>query len=151
MKNLCHILFIALFLWTGQVFAQTPDKLVEEVRKAAAEACVTVTYSMTLKVDGVLIQDEGTVIAQDDMWCLKGQSMEIYTGSEGTWILHPESREAMVEPGWSYDDLEAFYLAASKSGEDLSIRILSKDFDDKRPVSQFVPVLGLDWIVTDLR
>lgn len=152
MKKAAVIFAMALCLLAGNLFAQTSDSLMEEVRSAAKDACVTMTYSMSAKVDDVCIEDKGTVVAQDDLWCLKGKTIEIYTCSEGTWILHPESKEAMVEPKWTYDDLESFYrtLMAS-SGNDVDVVILSKSRSEKRPVSFFVPETGHDWVVTDLR
>lgn len=146
------ILPLILSLAAGIASAQTPDRLVEDIRSAAADACVTVTYSLNAKVDDVRIEDEGTVVAQDDIWCLKGETIEIYTCADGTWILHPESKEAMVEPKWTYDDLESFYRSlVSSSANDLDVKVVSKTVSEKRPVSYFKPQTGNDWVVTDLR
>ena len=132
--------------------AQTPERLVEEVRSSAAEACVTVEYSLNAEVDDVRIEDRGMVVAQDDLWCLKGESVEIYTCADGTWILHPESKEAMVEPKWTYEDLDSFYRTIlSSSGNDLDLKVVSKTLSAKKPVAYFVPETGDEWVVTDLR
>lgn len=136
----------------GTVSAQTPERLVEKVRSNAADACVTVTYSLKAKVDDVIIEDNGTVIAQDDLWLLNGQTIDIHTCADGTWILHPESKEAIVEPKWTYDDLSAFYMTLlSSSGNDVDVVVLSEDVSEKKPVSYFAPEVGRDWVVTDLR
>lgn len=150
-----YISILMLFLLSpaGRVSAQTPEKLVSDIRSAAVDACVTVSYSLNARVDDVKIEDEGTVVAQDDLWCLKGESVHIYTASDGTWIMHLDSKEAMVEPKWTYADLEAFYktLLSASSGNDVSIKVLSLTKSDKKPVSYFIPETGDDWIVTDLR
>ena len=67
--------------------------------------------------------------------------------------MHLDSKEAMVEPKWTYADLEAFYktLLSASSGNDVSIKVLSLTKSDKKPVSYFIPETGDDWIVTDLR
>lgn len=152
MRRLNVILAFALSVLAGNLSAQTSDRLIEEVRSAAKDACVTLTYSMNAKVDDVSIEDEGTVVAQDDLWCLKGKTIEIYTCQDGTWILHPESKEAMIEPKWTYDDLGSFYSSlVSSSGNDLDVTILSISRSEKKPVSFFIPETGQDWVVTDLR
>ena len=67
MKNLLHILVSLMLLSAVSLSAQTPEKLVAEIRTAAADACVTVSYVLDAKVDDVKIADEGTVLAQDDL------------------------------------------------------------------------------------
>lgn len=151
--KLISLSLLCLSLATGISSAQTPDRLVEDIRSAAVDACVTVKYTLKAKVDDARIEDEGTVTAQDDLWCLKGQEIEIYTGTEGTWILHPESKEAMIEPKWTYGDLETFYrtLLSSSPDNDVDVVVLSEARSEKKPVEYFVPETGDDWIVTDLR
>lgn len=153
MKNLLHILVSFMLLSAVSLSAQTPEKLVAEIRTAAADACVTVSYVLDAKVDDVKIADEGTVVAQDDLWCLKGEAVQVYTAPDGTWILHLESKEAMVEPKWTYDDLQAFYktIVSAASGNGVSVKIVSKTESEKRPVAYFTPDLDDEWIVTDLR
>lgn len=146
------ILAFVLPVLVGNLSAQTSDSLIEEVRSAAKDACITLTYSLNAKVDDVSIEDKGTVVAQDDLWYLKGKTIEIYTCPDGTWILHPESKEAMIEPKWTYDDLESFYTRlVSSSGNDVDVMILSKSLSEKKPASFFIPETGQDWVVTDLR
>ena len=146
------ILAFVLPVLAGNLSAQTSDSLIEEVRSAAKDACITLTYSLNAKVDDVSIEDKGTVVAQDDLWYLKGKTIEIYTCPDGTWILHPESKEAMIEPKWTYDDLESFYGSlVSSSGNDVDVTILSRSRSEKKPVSFFIPETGQDWVVTDLR
>lgn len=137
----------------GNAFAQTPDKLVQEVMTDAREACVTVGYALSAVIDEVSIKDEGSVVAQGESWVLKGRNVEIYTNEEGTWILGLESKEAMVEPKWTYDDLEAFYrtLMSAADGNNVSVRILSKTLSEQKPASYFKPVTDDEWVVTDLR
>jgi hypothetical protein len=108
-RPLLHILLFVLSVPAGIASAQVNDRLIEEIIAAASDACVTMTYSLDAKVNEVKVCDRGTVVAQDDLWCLKGDTLEIYTCQDGTWILYPESREAMIEPRWTYDDLKAAY------------------------------------------
>lgn len=149
------ILFVVAFLSlaAGYASAQTPDRLVQEVMEDAREACVTVKYTLSAVIDEVRIDDEGAVVAQGESWVLKGRNVEIFTNAEGTWILSPESREAMVEPKWTYDDLEAFYktLLSAATGNNVSVKIISKTVSEQKPASYFIPVTGNDWVVTDLR
>lgn len=151
-RNLLNILSAVLILSAGAVSAQTPDRIVEDIRAAAEDAFVSVSYMLEAKVDGALISDEGVVCAQDDLWCLKGRTVEIYTCGDGTWILHPEAKEAMVEPKWTYNDLEVFYRTlSSASADEMHVKVLSKTVTERKPASFFVPETGSDWIVTDLR
>ena len=132
--------------------AQDARELVTRIRTEAAESCVTAEYSMYAVVDEVRIEDEGTVVAQGDSWYLKGQSLEIYTCEQGTWILQPESKEAIVEPKWTYDDLDLFYSSLLKeAGNGLSVKINSFRKSEGVSPSFFTPNLDDEWIVTDLR
>lgn len=142
-----------LSLVAGNASAQTPETLVRDVMVDARESCVTVTYALSAVIDDVRIQDEGSVVAQGESWVLKGRNVEIYTNEEGTWIMSPESMEAMVEPKWTYDDLETFYktLLSASAGNNVSVRILSKTLSEQKPASYFQPVPGDEWVVTDLR
>lgn len=136
----------------GIASAQINDRLIEEIMTAASDACVTLTYSLDARVDDVKVVDSGTVVAQDDLWCLMGETLEIYTCQDGTWILYPESKEAVIEPKWTYDDLKAFYRnLLSSSGNEVGVNVTSKAVSEKKPVSYFVPETGTDWVVTDLR
>ena len=147
-----RILSLAVFLMAVIASAQTPDRLVQEIRAAAENACVTLTYSIEANVDDVRIEDRGVVTAQDNLWCLKGETIEIYTSEDGTWVLYPESKEAIVEPKWTYDDLESFYRTIISADDNaVRINVASKDLSEKRPVSFFSPQTGTDWVVTDLR
>ena len=57
----------------------------------------------------------------------------------------------MVEPKWTYDDLESFYRTLLKSDADIDVKAGSKALSEKKPASWFVPEPGQDWVVTDLR
>ncbi len=153
MKKFLNIIILILSCAAGLSDAQTPDRLVGKIRSAADDACVTVGYTLNARVDNASIEDSGTVTAQDDLWCLKGEMIEIYTCTDGTWILHLESKEAMIEPKWTYDDLEAFYrsLFSASSENDADVVIVSQVISEKKPLSYFTPETGPDWIVTDLR
>ena len=149
---LFYILAFILSVPAGFVSAQTPDKIVDDIIAAASDACITVDYSLHAKVDDVQVRDRGTIIAQDDIWYLKGEAVEIYTCEDGTWILHPESKEAMIEPKWTYDDLKVFYRTLLKSpGNGIDVKVISRIISEKKQASYFVPETGSDWVVTDLR
>ena len=71
---------------------------------------------------------------------------------EGTWVLHKEAKEAMVEPEWTYDDLEKFYEnLLSNVDNEINLGDVVWTVSEKKPASFFVPKMGPDWIVTDLR
>ena len=124
----------------------------QQIRDAAKESCVTVTYSFRTTIDGAVIEDSGYVEAQDDSWHLKGESIEMYTNDEGTWILSPDSKEAMVEPAWSYDDLVQFYNSVKTVGADMKIDVKSDVRSEKKSAASFSPpAFSSDWVVTDLR
>lgn len=132
--------------------AQDARELVSRLRTEASESCVTVDYFISAVVDEVKIEDEGTVTAQGEMWHLKGKSLEIYTNDKGTWILQPGSKEAVVEPGWTYDDLDAFYTSILKeSGNACTIDVKSFKKTGMLSPASFTPILDDEWIVTDLR
>lgn len=147
------VMLLFLSVMAGTASAQTPEKLIQNIMLDARGACVTVTYALSAEVDNVKIEDEGSVVAQDELWLLKGRSVDVYTNAEGTWVLSPEDMEAVVEPKWTYGDLEAFYKAmlSAASGNNVSVKILSRTVSDKKPESYFKPVTGDDWVVTDLR
>lgn len=153
MKRPAFIFFISFFLFAiaGNCSAQTVDRLVREVREAAADACVKVLYYFKADVEDVSISDKGFVEAQDNMWHLKGETYEVFTDGNATWVLDASSKEAVIEPAWTYDDLERFYESLQASGSVFDIVVDSKTESPKKPVSDFTPVLGAEWIITDLR
>ncbi len=140
-----------LSLMSVAVSAQTPDAILEQIRKHAAESCVTVTYSIDASSDEGVLADRGVVTAQDDMWHLKGKALEMYTDGTSTWVLDMKSKEAVVEPAWTYDDLERFYDSALAAGADVDIKMLSVSVSEKKDPESFRPSFSSDWILTDLR
>ena len=151
MKNLCNIILV-LLISASSLSAQSFKAVVEEIVKHASESCVTVTYTFKASIDGVKLEDSGYVEAQDGLWHMKGESLEIYTDAEATWIISHDSMEAIAEPAWSYDDLAQFYDSAKAVGKDMTIQVVSKKTGEKKPVSSFSPpAFGPDWVVSDLR
>lgn len=151
-SSIISAILSVLLLSAGQASAQLPSGLIQKVKDAAAEGCVTVTYSLDAKIDDARIQDKGTIVAQGKMWCLKGETYEIYTSEEGTWILYMQAKEAMVEPEWTYGDLEKFYQnLLSNAYNEINLDDVIWTVSEMKPASFFVPKLRSDWIVTDLR
>lgn len=150
--RIISVVLSVLLFSAGLASAQLPAGIIQKVKTAAADACITVTYSLDAKVDGARIQDQGTIIAQGDSWVLKGETYEIYTSATGTWVMHMAAKEAMVEPAWTYDDLEKFYsnLLATVENE-INLDDVFWKVSEARPASFFVPKPGPDWVVTDLR
>lgn len=130
--------------------AQDLPLMLSRVGEKAAGKCVTLTYSFSSSGD-VRIEDEGLVEVQDSLWHLKGTVLEIFTDASSTWVIDNEAEEVIVEPAWSYDDLENFYKSTVASGASLEIRILSETVSDRKPTTCFTPTFGPEWIVTDLR
>lgn len=131
--------------------AQKPEDLIAELRKAAADAHVVVEYSFSAFDGGVIVEDSGVVEAQDGMWVLKGRRIEIHTADGVTWILDKDSKEAVVEPAWTYDDLVNFHNSAISSGHAPEIKVHKMTSLPLKETSYFIPALGSDWVVTDLR
>ena len=151
MKSLYNIILMML-LSVSSLSAQSFKAVVEEILKHSSESCVTVSYTFKASIDGVRIDDAGYVEAQDGLWHMKGESLEIYTDAEATWIISSDSKEAIAEPAWSYDDLAQFYDSAKALGKDMVIEVVSKKIGEKKSVTSFSPPsFGSDWIVTDLR
>ena len=154
MKKFRHVAVLAVMLLVSafaDICAQTPEKLVEMVRSHAEDSSVKVSYKMEMRADGSLTKDSGMLLAQDEMWHLKGGFIEIYTDGKATWVMDPDSKEVVVEPAWDYTDLITFYNSLIKTGAVLDIQIVSLQTADKRPKAEFAPSFGSDWVVTDLR
>lgn len=130
--------------------AQNLPEMLSGIAEKAVAGCVTLRYSFSTSGD-VEIKDEGFVEAQDHLWHLKGDELEIYTDSSSTWIIDDASMEVIVEPAWSYADLGKFYESVMEKGSVMDIDILSESVSDKKPVSYFTPSFGPEWVVTDLR
>lgn len=147
----CNIVIsVALMLIPISSGARDIREMLADVAGKAKTGCVTLKYSFSTSGD-VEIHDEGTVEAQDDLWHLKGDEFEIFTDSSATWIIDNGAREVIVEPAWSYADLEKFYESVVEKGSVMDIDILSESVSDKKPVSYFTPSFGQGWMVTDLR
>lgn len=131
--------------------AQDIRDMLEGVAQKSGSACVTLTYRFSTSVDKAVIADEGYVEVQEGMWHLKGLAIEIYTDSTATWVIDPDAKEVIVEPAWTFDDLENCYSSALKSDDDMTLEILSESQTDMKPASCFTPSFGSEWVVTDLR
>lgn len=150
-RLLINILFAILILAAPSASAQDAREIVGLVKKHSAQNRVLVRYVFSAQIDDVTIEDEGYVEAQDDMWHLKGKAYEVYTDKDATWVLDLSAKEAIVEPAWTYDDLEKFYDSLLSSGSVLDIEVQPAELTDKQPSESYTPVLGDEWIVTDLR
>lgn len=152
MRLLCKIAMSAVCLLLPYAAgAQDFREKLSEVMRDADKSCVTVAYEFSTMVDQVLVEDVGIIEIQDDMWHMKGNSIEIFTDGKATWVLYTVLREAIVEPAWTMDDLQNFYTSVASSGGDIDIEILSTKVSEKKPVSDFTPSFSKEWIVTDLR
>lgn len=148
MTVLAVMLLVSAF---ADINAQTPEKLVALVRSHAADSSVTVSYKLEMRSDGSVTKDVGTLVAQDEMWHLKGSVIEIFTDGQATWVMDSDSKEVVVEPAWTYADLVTFYNSLIKVGAVLDVRMTSMSTAAKKPEAEFTPSLGSDWVVTDLR
>ncbi len=144
---ICVLTLLMSALTSG---AQDLPEMLAGVAEKAEGRCVTMTYRFSLAGE-VSVEDEGFVEAQDNLWHLKGNSLEIYTDSASTWVVDNDSKEVIVEPAWSYADLENFYRSTCETGASLDVTILSEKFSEKKQVSYFTPSFGPEWVVTDLR
>lgn len=147
--------YIAVFVLTllSSVFADAQDikAMLAQVHAEAKGAFVELEYAAEISGSDGDVKDRGVIEAQDDMWHLKGNLLEIYTDSSGTWILDSSAKEAYVEPAWSYEDLLTFYESVASSGSSLTAKVLKTTLSEKKPASTFTPTLSSEWVVTDLR
>ena len=152
MRLLNHIAVFVLTLLSS-VFADAQDikAMLGQVHAEAKGAFVALEYAAEISGSDGDVKDRGVIEAQDDMWHLKGNLLEIYTDASGTWILDSSAKEAYVEPSWSYDDLISFYESVSASGAKLTAKVMKTSLSEKKPSSFFTPVLSSDWVITDLR
>lgn len=152
MRLLCNIVMSAACLLHPYVaVAQDFRDILSKAMQDSGHSCVTVAYEFSTVVDEVRFEDRGVIELQDGMWHLKGDSLEIYTDGQATWVLDPDSMEAIVEPAWTMDDLEGFYDSAVSASVDTDIVVLSTETSEKKPVLHFTPSFSEEWIVTDLR
>ena len=152
MKVLNKISAIVLTLMvSAAAHAQDIKPMLDKVQADAAEYFVTLEYSAEISGSDGDVKDKGVIEAQDNMWHLKGTLLEIYTDASGTWILDSSSKEAYVEPAWSYDDLLTFYESVAAAGSSLTAKVHKTTLSEKKPASVFTPTLSSDWVITDLR
>ena len=153
MKSYSRLFLAAVIMLLQSAVSDAQDLRVvlADIMQRADSSCVTITYAFATSAGDADISDEGFVEAQDQMWHLKGQALEIYTDGTSTWIMDNDTKEAIVESGWSYDDLESFYSSAKKNGTDMKLRIVSEKVSARKPTSYFTPSFDSSWIVTDLR
>jgi len=152
MKVLNNISAIVLTLMmSASAYAQDIKTMLDKVRTDALDSFVTLEYSAVISGSEGDVADEGVIEAQDNMWHLKGSLLEICTDASGTWILDSSSKEAYVEPAWSYEDLLTFYESVASSGSSLTAKVLKTTLSEKKPASTFTPTLSSEWVVTDLR
>ncbi len=132
-------------------FAQDIRSMLDDVRRQAAEALVTVTYTAEVEGPEGVFRDEGMIEAQDGLWHLSGSMVEIFTDAEGTWIVDASAKEVYIEPKWTYDDLLTFYESFVSAGSSLKFDVVSSTCSPKKSESLFTPRFTPEWVVTDLR
>lgn len=151
-KPLIYVMTVMLsLLVTVQSRAQDIETLLDDVRKQAEHSFVSVRYEAEIISENSVFHDSGVIEAQDGMWHLKGEFLELYTDAAGTWVVDNASREAYVEPAWAYDDLKSFYETAVSQGAQVKVEVISTVPSERKPVSFFTPVLSSEWVITDLR
>ena len=152
MKVLNKISAIVLTLMVSAVtYAQDIKTMLDKVQADALESFVTLEYSAEISGSEGDVADKGVIEAQDKMWHLKGSMLEIYTDASGTWILDSSTKEAYVEPAWSYNDLLTFYESVAAAGSSLTANVHKTTLSEKKSASHFTPTLSPDWVITDLR
>lgn len=144
---ICTLILLMSGLTSG---AQDLPELLAGIAEKAEGRCVTMMYRFSVTGE-VSVEDEGFVEAQDNLWHLKGDSIEIYTDSTSTWVVDNDSKEVIVEPAWSYADLENFYRSTRETGASFDVTILSEKITEKKPASCFTPSFSPEWVITDLR
>lgn len=148
-RNVAYLL-LAFFL-PFSLSAQKPQELTAILESCPQDSCVRVEFSITALQGDSEVSDAGYVEIQDGLWVMKARGLEMYTDGSGTWIVDPSSKEVLIEPVWTYADLENFYKAFVSQGGRMDLKILSRTCSQKKPDSSFTPSFDSSWIITDLR
>lgn len=149
LKKLTYFI-VAVFL-PCCLWGQAPQELVSLLESCPEDSCMRVEYAITALQGEDKISDTGYVEIQDGLWMLKGQGLEMYMDAKGTWIADPASKEVLIEPAWTYADLENFYKTFLSRGGRMELKVISRNCFPKKPLSCFTPSFGSAWIITDLR
>lgn len=140
-------LLIGILLLSAVLAASGQDRLGEIASRISTNR-ILVDYSCTVSGE-VPVKLKGTVLLQDDCYCMKGNGLEIYCNGGTRWTLDREAKEAYIEPANGLEEIMQYY----ESITDLVIsnaRYMPKS-EDLGAFTFSTSDLDSSWIVTDLR
>lgn len=109
---------------------------------------ILLDYSCTVKGE-VPVKFKGTILLQDDCYCMKGNGLEIYCNGGTRWTLDREAKEAYIEPANGMEEIMQYYESITDL-EISNVKYTSKS-EDLSAFTFSTSALDSSWIVTDLR
>lgn len=140
-------LILSILLLTTVLAAKGQD-MVGEIASRWSTDRITLDYSCTV-IGEVPVKFKGTLLLQDDCYCMKGNGIEIYCNGGTRWTLDREAKEAYIEPANGMEEIMQYY----ESITDLNISNVkyTPKSEDLSAFTFSTSALDSSWIVTDLR
>jgi hypothetical protein len=86
-----------LLLLPSVAYAQG-DSLLAKFYKSTEESCVEFEYKYSVRISGVNQVGSGVLVAQERIWKLVGNGLEMYFDGASQWIIDPAMKEVVIEP-----------------------------------------------------
>ena len=95
MKRVLSIGFVFI-LCLASVEAQDTG-LLDKMYGNISSSCVEMEYSFSTRVSGVNTNGSGVLRAQDGMWSMQGNGVQMWCDGRSVWIVDPAQKEVVIE------------------------------------------------------
>ena len=98
MKRLYAYMIMAFLLLAGAGNAYASGhKLLDSLYEKLASSCTSIDYVYTTEVTGVKISGSGVLQLQGNMWCNKGNGLDIWCDGKTVWTADTASKEVIID------------------------------------------------------
>lgn len=91
-------LLLYVFLFASSMLSAQNATLLDMFYEGVSQSCTDLSYTYSVRISGINNVGQGTLSAQDLMWTMKGNGVEMYCDSASLWVLDPALKEAVIEP-----------------------------------------------------
>lgn len=97
MKGLYKGLFVCCVAVLSALTADAQN-LIDTMYAKVMESHVEMVYSYSVRVSGINTVGQGVLYAQDDLWHVDGNGIQMWCDGSSIWLVDPSLKEVVIEP-----------------------------------------------------
>ncbi|MBQ6688212.1 MAG: outer membrane lipoprotein carrier protein LolA [Bacteroidales bacterium] len=104
------VVYRSLLIWSLTLLSALTahaQNLIDTMYTKVMESHVELVYSYSFRMSGVNNVGQGILSAQDDLWHVDGNGIQMWCDGSSMWVVDPSLKEVVIEPAV----LEADYLS----------------------------------------